>query len=137
MREHEDYGERTVENGRNRSVRDVQVLKKSVKHAVGAENCFPSVAANQVADPKRNNNELIENFLAWTRVERQEICDWITEKNGEQRNGSGDARGAEEHLKIKRIFEERRVVVEIPPMYDDTVADRPKAVKEHHQVGQK
>ena len=70
-------------------------------------------------------------------MERQEIRDWITEKNGEQRNGSGDARGAEEHLKVERIFEERRVVVEIPPIDDDTVADGPKAVKEHHQVGKK
>ena len=70
-------------------------------------------------------------------VERQVIRDRITEKNGEQRNGRSDARGAEEHLNVDRIFEERRVVVESPPMGDDTVMDGPKAVKEHHQIGKK
>ena len=49
-------------------MRDVQVLKKSIQDTVGAENRFPSVTPNEIADPQRNDNQLIENFFARTCV---------------------------------------------------------------------
>ena len=44
---------------------------------------------------------------------------------------------AEQHLDVKRVLEKGGVVVEIPVMDDDAVADRPETVQKHQQVGKK
>jgi hypothetical protein len=64
-------------------VGDVEILEKSVEDTVAAENGFPGVSTNQVADPQRNNDQLIEEFFARASVEGQEIGERITEKSGE------------------------------------------------------
>src|SRR5258708_20019496 len=61
----------------------------------------------------------------------------VAEKYRKNCDGGRDAHGAEQDLDIKRIFEEREVVVQIPVMEDDAVADDPEAVQEHEQVGKK
>ena len=44
---------------------DVQVLEKAVEDSVAAEDGFPGVAADEIADPQRNDDQLIEQFFAW------------------------------------------------------------------------
>ena len=69
VREHEDDGERAIQEEADGFVRDVQVLQKAVQHAVASENGFPGVTADEIADPKRYDNELIEEFFSRASVE--------------------------------------------------------------------
>ena len=67
--EHQDDGEGAVEEKADGLVREMQILEEAVEHAVAAENCFPGVAADQIADPQRHDDELIEQILCARRRE--------------------------------------------------------------------
>ena len=118
-------------------MRDVEILQKAVEDAVAAENCFPGVATHQIADPERNDDQLVEKFFARACVERQEIRQRISEKYRKKCNSGGDACGAKEDLDVEWIPEQREVVVEIPMIEDDAVSDSPEAVQKHEQVRKK
>ena len=110
MGEHQDYCEGAVEKGGYRFTRDVEVLQEAVEDAIAAENRFPGISADQITDPERNDDELIEKFFARTRVKREEVRERITQNNRKQRDGTGDARRAAEHLQIDWILKESGVV---------------------------
>jgi hypothetical protein len=105
VREHEDHSEGAVEKETDGFVGDVEILEKTVEHAVAAENGFPGVAAYQIADPERDNHELVEEFLARAGVEGKIVRERIAEKKGAEGHGSSDARGAQENLEVERIGE--------------------------------
>jgi hypothetical protein len=103
VREHEDYCERAVEKKADRFVSDVRVLKEAVEDAFAAENCFPCVAANEIANPERHDDELIEQFFARARMKREVIGKRIAEKQRTEHHGGGDAHGAEEDFGVQGI----------------------------------
>ena len=136
VRQHEDDGEWAVEKEADRVVREVQILQKAVEHAVAAENRFPSVTANQIADPERNDDELIEEFFARAGVERQKIGERIAEEERAKRNGGGDAHRAKKYFDVNGFVNERAVIAQVPVMDDEAVANGPEAVSEHQRVGE-
>ena len=103
VREHENYGERAVEKNADGFVRDVQILQEAIEDAVAAENGFPGVAANEIADPQRDDDELVEQFFARAGVEGEEIRERVAEQERKKGHGGGDAHGAQEDLDVKRI----------------------------------
>lgn len=137
VREHEHDSEGAVEKEADRFVGDVQVLEKAVEHAVAAENRFPGVAADQIADPERDDHELIEEFFARTGVEGEEVRERVAEEERAEGHGSGDACGAQENLEVERIGEKRAIVLQIPVMDERAVADEPETVREHERVRKK
>src|SRR5437588_4998874 len=110
---------------------DVEILQEAVEDSITAENWFPGVAADEITDPERDDDELVEEFLARAGLERQKIGERISEKYGKHGDRGSDANGAEKDLYVERIFEECGVILEIPVMDDEPVADGPEAVKEH------
>jgi hypothetical protein len=118
-------------------VRDVEVLEKAVENTVGAENGFPGITANEIADPQRNDDELIQKLLTATGVEGKIVGERIAEKERENSDRSGDAHGAKENFEVDGIFQERGVILEIPVVDDDSVLDGPETVNEHEGVRQK
>ena len=137
VREHEDHGEGAVEKEAERFAGDVEVLKEAVEDAFAAEDGFPGVTANQVADPERDDDELVEEFFAGAGVERNEIRERVAEEDRKERDRSGYAHGAEEDAGVERVGGELVVVVEIPVMDDETVLDGPETVGEHQGVRKK
>ena len=91
VRERENDGEWTVQKKLNRPVCDVQILQKSVQHAVASENRFPRVTADQITGPQRNDYELVEQILALRRVERKVVSERIAEQQRQQSDRSGDS----------------------------------------------
>ncbi len=79
MGEHDNDGQGAVEKCRDWAVGDVQILQKAVEDTVGAENGFPGIAANEIADPERDDDQLVEEFFARAGVEGQEISERVTE----------------------------------------------------------
>ena len=69
MREHQDDGERAVKKEADGGVGQMQILQKTVENAVATQNRLPGIAADQVADPERHDNQLIKKFFASARVE--------------------------------------------------------------------
>src|SRR6267142_3489551 len=86
VREHENNGEGTVEKKADRFAREVQILEKAVEHAIAAQDGFPSVTANEVADPQRYDHELIQEFLARTSVEGEVVRERIAEEQRAERH---------------------------------------------------
>ena len=136
MREHEDDGEGAVEQEADRRVGDVEILQEAVEDAVAAEDCFPGVAANEIADPERDDDELIEEFFACACMERQVVGERIAEQQGTESDGGGDAHACGKGLRRRRDCDEVAVIVEIPLMNDEAVAHEPEAVGEHEGVGE-
>jgi hypothetical protein len=135
--EHEDDGEGAIQKEANGLVREVEVLEKAVENAVGAENGFPCVAANEIADPQGNDDELIEEFFTAASVEGKIVGERIAEKKRENGDRSGDTHGAKENFEIDGVFEKGGVILEIPVVDDDSVLDGPQAVNEHEGVRKK
>src|SRR5882762_3987723 len=100
VREHENNGEGTVQKKADRFARDVKILEQAVQHSVAAQDCFPGVAANEVADPQRHDHELIQEFLARTSVEGEVVREWVAEEQRAECHGTGNARGAQKNLKV-------------------------------------
>ena len=98
----EDDGEGAVEEKTDGSAGDVEVLEEAVEDAVGAENGFPGVAADEIADPERNDDELIEKIFANARVEGHEVGERIAEREREQRDAGGDAQQCGKELRRRR-----------------------------------
>src|SRR5271157_545294 len=71
--EHEDNGERTVQQKADGLVSDMRVLEEAVEDSFAAQNCFPGVAADQIADPERDDDELIEQFFACAGMKREVV----------------------------------------------------------------
>src|SRR3984957_8021337 len=136
MREHEDHGEGAVQKKTDRLVSDMEVLEKSVENSFATEDCFPSVAADQIADPERNDDELVQQFLARAGMKREVVGERVAEENGTERYRGCDAHGAQENLGVQRIGEEFLVIGEIPVMDEGAVLNRPEAVGKHERVGQ-
>ena len=82
-----------------------KVLEEAVENAVGAENGFPGVAADEIADPEGNDDELIEKIFAKTRVEGHVVGEGVAEEQREKRDAGGDAGGAEQELRRKQDCE--------------------------------
>ena len=61
-------------------------MQEAVEHAVAAENGFPGVAANEIADPQRDDDELIEDFFARAGVERKIVGERIAEQQRAKRD---------------------------------------------------
>jgi hypothetical protein len=118
-------------------VRDVEVLEKAVENTVGAKNGFPGVGANEIADPQRNDDELIQKFLTAAGVEGKIVRERIAEKKRENSDRSGDTHGAEENFEVDGVFQERGVILEVPVVDDDAVLDGPETVNEHEGVRKK
>src|SRR5882757_7033846 len=100
VREHEDNGKGTVEKKADRFARDVQILEKAVEHSIAAQDGFPGVAANEVADPQRHDHELIQKFLARSGVEGEVVRKRVAEEQRAECHGTGNARGALKNLKV-------------------------------------
>ena len=101
--EHEDDGEGAVEQEADRGGGDMEILQEAVEDAVAAENCFPGVAAHEIADPQRDDDELIEDFLARAGVKGKIVGQRITEQQGAERDGGGDAHAAEQDFGVNGI----------------------------------
>jgi hypothetical protein len=80
VREHKNHGEGAVEKSGNGLVSDVEILKRAVEDAVGAEDSFPCVAADEIADPERDDDELVEKLFAGARVKGKKVSERISEK---------------------------------------------------------
>ena len=132
-----DDGEGAVEKKADGCVSDVEILEEAVEDAFAAENCFPGVAANEIADPERHDDELIEQFFARAGMKREVVGERIAEEQGTEHHGAGDAHGAEENFGVEGIREELLIIVEIPVMDEDAVLYGPEAVRKHQRVGQK
>jgi hypothetical protein len=78
---------------------------------------------------------LIEQVFADACVEGHVVREGIAEEDGEQRDGSGDARGAQKNFDVDGIVEELGVILKIPFVDDEAVANEPEAVGEHEGVG--
>ena len=105
MSEDEDDGEGTVKEVADGRVSDVEILQEAVEDAVAAKNGFPGVAADEVANPERDNHELIEKLFARAGMEREVIGERVSEEEGTEHNASGDAHGAEEDFGVEGISE--------------------------------
>jgi hypothetical protein len=133
--EHEDDGEGAVEEEADGLAGDVEVLKKTVEDAVGAEDGLPGIASDEVADPQRNDNKLIEKLLAYTSVERHVVGKGIAKEERKEHDAGGDARSAEEDFDVHGILKKFGVILEIPLVDKEAVANEPEAVGEHESVG--
>src|SRR2546428_74997 len=71
--EHENDRERAVEEEDNGFVREMQVLEKTVEDPVAAKNGFPGVTPDEIADPQRHDDKLVEKFLAGMGVKGQVV----------------------------------------------------------------
>ncbi len=69
-------------------------------------------------------------------LERKIVGQGITEQQGTERDGGGDAHAAEEDFDVNGIGDEGAVIVESPLMDDEAVADQPETVGEHERVGE-
>ena len=47
-------------------MRDVKILEEAIEDSVAAENGFPCVTTNEIADPQRDDDQLVEKFFART-----------------------------------------------------------------------
>jgi hypothetical protein len=135
--EHEDDGEGAVEKEADGLFGDVKILEKTVENAVGAENGFPGVSANEIADPERNDDELIEELPPGAGFEGHEIGQRIAEEQGEEGDTRGDAHGAEKDFEINGIMEELGVVLKIPFVNEEAIANEPETVGEHQGIRKK
>jgi len=135
VREHQNDREWTVEEKFEWRVGDVKILQRAVENAVAAENGFPGVAADEVADPERDDDELIEKFFASPGAEGKIVRERIAEEEREKSDGGSNAHGAKENLKIDGIGEKSFVVLEIPVVNEEAIADEPETVGEHQAVG--
>src|SRR5580700_9369678 len=114
----------------------MEVLEKAVEDSFAAEDCFPGVAADQIADPERHDDELIEQFFARAGMKREVIGERIAEEKRAEHYRGCDAHGAEENFGVEGIGEKFLVIGEIPIMDEDAVLNRPEAVGKHERVGQ-
>ncbi len=112
----------------------MQILQETVEHALAAEDGFPRVAAHEIADPQGNDHKLVEKLLARTGVERDEKGERIAEEHRTQSYRRCDAHGAEKDFGVERIRNQLVVVLEVPLVDEETVADHPEAVGEHQAV---
>src|SRR5712672_2878041 len=127
VREHEDNGKGAIEKEADWFVRDAQILEKAVEHAIAAEDGFPGVTADEIADPQRHDHKLIEEFLARTGVEGEIVRERVAEEQRAEGYGAGDACGAEKNLKVQGIGKQCAVVLQIPVVDQETVAHDPEA----------
>jgi hypothetical protein len=111
-------------------MRNVEILERAVEDAVGAENSFPSVTTNEITDPERDNDKLIEELFARAGVEGKKVRQRKAEKERKKCNESGDAQRAEEDRGVQRIFEELEILVERPIVNDGAVLRDPEGVGE-------
>src|SRR6266853_3104688 len=135
MGEHENDSERAIEKERDGLVSEVEVLEKAIENAFAAQNGFPGVAAHQVAHPQRHDDELVEQFFARAGMKRQVIGQRVAEQQRAERYRSSDAHGAQEDFDVYGLGEERRIIVEVPLVDENSVTNRPEAVREHQGVG--
>src|ERR1700685_1363050 len=91
VRERENDGEWTVQKKLNRPVGDVQILQKSVQHAVASENRFLHLIEHHITGPHRKYYELVEQILALRCVERKVVGQRIAEQQRQQSDRSGDS----------------------------------------------
>jgi len=136
VREHEDDGEGTVEEERDRFVGEMKILEEAVEDAFAAENGFPGVAADEIADPQGNDDKLVEQFLAGAGMKRKVVGERVAEEQGAEGHRCGDAHGAQEDFEIDGLREESFVIVQVPLVDEETVFDGPEAVREHQRVGE-
>ena len=61
--ERQHHGKRAIEQKLQRMLREVHILQQRVQHAVAAQDRFPGIGAHQIADPQRNDDQLIEADL--------------------------------------------------------------------------
>ncbi len=61
---------------------------------------FPSVAADEIADPQRHDDQLVEEFLARAGMKREVIRERIAEEERTKSDRSGDAHGAKENVDV-------------------------------------
>jgi hypothetical protein len=134
VREHEDDGEGTVEEERDGLVSEMKVLEEAVENAFAAENGFPGVAADEIADPQGDDDELVEQFLAGAGIKGKIVGERVAEKEGAEGYGCGDAHGAQKDFEVDGLREESAVVVQVPLVDEEAVSDGPKAVREHQRV---
>src|SRR5580700_8103949 len=135
MRQHEDHGEGAVEQKTDGLVSDMEVLEKAVEDAFAAEDCFPSIAADQITDPERDDDQLVQQFFARAGMKREVVGQRVAKEKSTEHYRGGDAHGAEENLGVERIGEEFLVIGEIPVMDEGAVLNRPEAVGKHECVG--
>src|SRR5579872_1653310 len=110
---------------------EVQVLQERVEHAIAAQDGFPGIGAHQVADPKRNDYELIEQVFARAGMKRKIVSQGITEQQSEEHDAGGNPHGAKQSLEVDVDAQQFGIVAEIPIMNDRLRrADRPEAVAE-------
>ena len=76
----ENDGEGAIEEKANRLLSDVKVLEEAVEDAVRAQDGFPGVTADEIADPEGNDDELIEKIFANAGVKRHVIGEGIAEE---------------------------------------------------------
>ncbi len=135
--EGENDGERAIKEKANRLLGDVKVLQEAVEDAVRTQDGFPGVTADEIADPEGNDDELIEKIFANHSVKGHVIGEGVAEKEREHGDAGGDAGSAKKDFGINGIVEELGVILEIPLVDDEAIADEPEAVGKHERVGKK
>ncbi len=109
--EHENNGEGTVQEETDGFVGDVKILQEAVEHSFGTEDGLPGIAADEIADPQGNDDELVEKVLANAGVERHEIRDGVAEQQRKQSYSGGDTHGAEKNLRVDGLLKKFGVVL--------------------------
>src|SRR5207244_12450559 len=107
-----------------------------VQHAIAAENRLPCIRAHQVADPQRNDYELIEELLSFSCMEREMVSEWIAEQKRQDHYSCGNPHGTEQGLQVNADAKQLAVIIQSPGV-DDRLPrrDRPEAIEEDNGVG--
>src|SRR5262249_12794834 len=113
---------------------DVQVLQEAVEDTVAAEDRLPSIAANEITDPERNDHELIQKFLAPPRVKGDKVGEWVAEEQREKRDRGRYTHRAKQNAGVQWVRQELLIVIEIPVGDDKAVLHAPETVSEHQGI---
>lgn len=69
MSERQHYGERAVQQEIQWMAGQVHILQQSVEDPVTSQDRFPRVGTNQIADPQRDDHQLVQQIFS-LRVKR-------------------------------------------------------------------
>src|SRR4051812_29156489 len=79
MRESKDHRERAIQQEIQRMPGQVHILQQSVQYTIASQDGFPRVSPNQIADPQRNDYQLVQQIL-FSGAKRQKIRQRIAQQ---------------------------------------------------------
>src|SRR5207248_597825 len=135
MSECEHHSKRAVQQKVERMVRDVRVLQQSVQYSIAAKYGLPRIGTYQIADPQRNDCELIKQVLAGSRMKRQIVGKRVSQQQRKQHYPQRDSHRAQQRLSVDVYSKKLAIVVQIPVMNNGLRwGNRPEAVTEKKNV---